>query len=299
MLPTVQEQNKPKRSNWERVEADLIDSGILNEDELDKAIENLKTKVDEITNDLKEIKLEASEEVVMEDSVNIIDEDVNTEKENGVLDGQSEKTAEQSKSQYSCGKCDRIFASAATSAHHEKSCTSVKRPFFLCSSCGSKFLTSWTLRNHLKTSTKCGVQWTQDSEVIDTLNNTPSTLLYLDEREKEREREIKRGIERGRDRKLGLERQGDTTVVWREIERDREREIEGERPLHAMTKGSSKLGVMSLPGITLYFLVSLSLSLSLSLSFSLSPLSLTSSYPLSWRRFNSHFISQKLMRVGL
>eukprot|EP00116_Pleurobrachia_bachei_P015335 sb/3475597/ len=105
MLPTVQEQNKPKRSNWERVEADLIDSGILNEDELDKAIENLKTKVDEITNDLKEsagpssdventeppskqIKLEASEEVVMEDSVNIIDEDVNTEKENGVLDGQ-------------------------------------------------------------------------------------------------------------------------------------------------------------------------------------------------------------------
>ena len=39
------------------VEADLIDSGILNEDELDKAIENLKTKVDEITNDLKEVRV--------------------------------------------------------------------------------------------------------------------------------------------------------------------------------------------------------------------------------------------------
>ena len=37
-------------------DTDLLDSDILNEDELAKAIENLKSKVDEITNDLKEVK---------------------------------------------------------------------------------------------------------------------------------------------------------------------------------------------------------------------------------------------------
>ena len=55
----------------------------------------------------------------------------------------------------------QIGSGSLKQTYFQKHCTCVKRPFFLCSSCGSKFLTSWSLRNHLKTSSKCGVQWTQ------------------------------------------------------------------------------------------------------------------------------------------
>lgn len=59
------------------------------------------------------------------------------------------------KPKYTCKTCGRIFTSAIICGSHQKSCNFTKKPFHSCPCCGAMFLTPWSLRTHLKTSTKC------------------------------------------------------------------------------------------------------------------------------------------------